>query len=169
MEVKEKKALVAELTALGLLVVGGFLFAASLGAGGSRAYPPERTNLCGEMGEWIVVTLWDWFGMYATWGAIALILGTAAALFFKKNLRYPALRAVGLMAFMVALALCDHLRTVKAGAYMGPFVAGGFFGNHYGSLLVLHLRYWGAAIISCVFVVRRCRTPPRRAPAAWSR
>ena len=125
----------------------GLLLSALCGGGSLEVSSSSPKNLCGPVGEAVVVFFWWWIGTVGTWGFIVLLAGHGAVLIGKHRLNLISLRAAGSILFCLSLATLEHLMSRQGGSYEG-LPAGGIFGSALGTFAITHLSFIGAFIVT---------------------
>ena len=149
---KDGRKYAAELAGLALIVAGIFLLGAALTGGGSRAVPPERTNVFGAPGEIAILALFDSIGRTGVVGLALCLVFQGAVLAYDKKLHHAWLRGCGAITLVLALAMAEH---AFAGRWGGPrdarFQDGGLIGYFLDSEAQAHMGFSGA--ILCIVLL----------------
>lgn len=149
-----RHVLIAKVSGLILVTAAIFLFLAALNGGGSLHVGTDaKTNLCGPLGENMIVFFWRWVGSYATMGVVFAIGGAGLILWNDKKLRFIYLRILGGVLLCLSLSIFESF-IFQGGGYRGPFPAGGYFGLAMGDFALETVGYWGSFLaIGVGFIV----------------
>ncbi len=128
-------------------------FSAWTGGGSMVVGNAAEKNLCGPVGEFVVVFMWKWLGDLGTSGVIFLLACGGIVFMGKHGLHMISLRIIGSTLFCLSLSVFEYIHVHFDDPYDGPFLAGGFFGCSLGDLALNNLSFLGTYIVAGVVLI----------------